>query len=109
MAETLSLAVEALAIIAGVTLLAALGLPGYIPALIAAVVGVHFLGFVPWWHGFAWLGLALIAAGILGGILGVAGLADDAIAAAVGICCAAALFYSAARAFSPSNDRPVAR
>lgn len=76
---------ELAAIALGSRLLDSLGHAGLRPALIAAVVGLHFLPFA-WAFGerhFLPLGAALVGLGVLGLVLGAAGVPRAADAAAV--------------------------
>jgi hypothetical protein len=67
-------ALEVLALIGGNVLLGVIGDRQYIIAWVAAVVGIHFLAFGrQFWAGFYWLGAAMIAAGIVGAVVGFAG------------------------------------
>ncbi|CAN5603174.1 hypothetical protein BH11ACT8_BH11ACT8_11930 [soil metagenome] len=82
-----SVALEVVALIAGTRLLAAHGHGEYGVAWVAFVVGFHFLPFawafrVP---SFLGLGLVLMALGVLGAVLGLAGAGDGAIAVAAGV------------------------
>ena len=94
--------VEVTVIVAGVLVLGAINQARYIPPFIAIIVGVHFLGFLASWRGFALLSGALVVASVAGVIVGFAGGQPGDIAATVGIIAAVSLFCSAARAFTPS-------
>jgi hypothetical protein len=89
----LVVAVEVIALLAGAALLGATGHSEYTIAWFAAVVGVHFLAFGRLFlTGFYWLGAALLAAGVAGAIVGLAGAGSDAIRAVSGLIAAASLF-----------------
>ena len=60
--------------VGGAAILGATGRRDYVIAWFAIVVGIHFLAFGRlFFSGFYWLGTALIAAGIAGTIVGLAG------------------------------------
>ncbi len=89
----LTVALEVIALIAGGALLGASGHSEYTIAWFAAVVGVHFVAFGRlFWTGFHWLGAALLAAGVAGAIVGLAGAGPNAIRAVSGLIAAASLF-----------------
>lgn len=88
----LVVALEVIALVAGGALLGATGHSEYTIAWFAGVVGVHFLAFGRlFWTGFSWLGVALLAAGAAGAIVGLAGGGSDAIRAVSGLMAAASL------------------
>lgn len=68
------------------------------------VVGVHFLGFARAWKGFYLLSVALVIAGVIGTVVGLAGGRSGDVAATVGILAAISLFCSAARVFFRTSD-----
>jgi len=81
--------------VAATWLVAATGHPDYVIVWVAAVVGAHFLAFGRlFWAGFYWLGTALIAAGIAGATVGLAGGGPSCIKATVGLMAAATLFVA---------------
>lgn len=89
----LVVALEVIALVAGGALLGTIGHSEYTIAWFAAVVGVHFFVFGRlFWAGFYWLGSALLAAGVAGAIVGLAGAGSDAIRAVAGLIAAASLF-----------------
>jgi hypothetical protein len=88
-------AAEVLALIGGNVFLDAIGHREYTIAWVATVVGIHFLGFGRrLWVGFYRLGAALIAAGIIGAIVGLAGGNADAIEATAGLITAASFLVA---------------
>lgn len=94
---------EFAAIIVGTVLLSGTGYSAYTPVWVVFVVGVHFLGFGRFfWKGFYLLGGALIAAGGIGAIVGVAGGSSSWIVATTGILAAVSLFTSGTRVFRPA-------
>lgn len=79
----------------GTGLLGATGHAEYAVAWVAAAVGMHFLAFGRlFWAGFYWVGAALIAAGMAGAMVGVAGGGSDGITATTGLMAAASLFLA---------------
>jgi hypothetical protein len=89
----LCVVLEVIALFAGGALLGATGHSEYTIAWFAAVVGVHFVAFGRlFWTGFYLLGVALLAAGVAGTIVGLAGAGSDAISAVSGLIAAASLF-----------------
>ena len=89
-------ALEVVAIIAGAIVLNATGHPGYVAAWIAAVVGVHFLGFGSLFARFYYVVGALIVLGALAAlVVGLAGSGRRAIEATAGLVTAAALLSAA--------------
>ncbi len=84
---------EVVALFGGAALLGATGRHEYVIAWFASVVGVHFLAFGRlYFAGFYWLGAALIAAGIAGTIVGLAGGGLGGIEVTTGLIAAASLF-----------------
>jgi hypothetical protein len=84
---------EVVALFGGAALLGAIGHHEYVIAWFATVVGAHFLAFGRlFFAGFYWLGTALIAAGIAGAIVGLAGGGLAGIEATSGLIAAASLF-----------------
>jgi hypothetical protein len=97
---------ELAAIIAGTFVLARLGWSPFIPPWVAFVVGMHFLGFGRFfWGGFYLLGGALVGAGVVGTIVGLAGAGRDGVVVTTGVLAAASLFASSARVFNPAAER----
>ena len=89
----LTVALEVIALFAGGALLGATGHREYTIAWFAAVVGVHFVAFGRlFWTGFYLLGVALLAAGVAGAVVGLAGAGSDTIRAVSGLIAAASLF-----------------
>jgi hypothetical protein len=90
-------------------LLGVIGHREYIVAWVAAVVGVHVLGFGRhFWVGFYWLGAALIAAGIVGAMVGLVGGSAGAIKATAGLIAAASLFVAGASTIVKARERACA-
>ncbi len=84
---------EVVALFGGAALLGATGHHEYVIAWFATVVGVHFLAFGRlFFAGFYWLGTALLAAGIAGTIVGLAGGGLGGIEMTTGLIAAASLF-----------------
>jgi hypothetical protein len=84
---------QVVALSGGAALLGATGRQAYVIAWFATVVGGHFLAFGRlFFAGFYWLGAALIAAGIAGAIVGLAGGGLGGIEATSGLIAAASLF-----------------
>ena len=84
---------EVVALVGGAALLGAIGRHEYVIAWFAAVVGLHFLAFGRLFFAeFYWLGTALIAAGIAGTAVGLAGGGLEGIEATTGLIAAASLF-----------------
>jgi hypothetical protein len=84
---------EVVALFGGAALLRATGHYEYVIAWFASVVGVHFLAFGRlFFAGFYWLGTALIAAGIAGTVVGLAGGGLGGIEVTTGLIAAASLF-----------------
>jgi low temperature requirement protein LtrA len=97
---------ELAAIIVGTVVLNSTGYSPYIPPWVAFVVGVHFLGFGRFfWRGFYLLGGALIAAGVIGVIVGVVGGGPSWIVVTTGILAAVSLFTSGTRVFRSAPER----
>lgn len=97
---------EVFALIGGNLLLGVIGHREYIILWVATVVGVHFLGFGwQFWDGFYWLGAALIAAGIVGLIVALAGASAGAIQATAGLLAAASLFITSASTIAGVRNR----
>jgi hypothetical protein len=89
---------EAAALIAGAAVLGVTHDSRYVPAWFAGVVGVHFLAFGHFFYTrFYLLGIALIAAGIAGAAVGIAGSGRHGIAATCGLIAAIALLAAGAR------------
>lgn len=87
--------VEVFVIGGGNVVLGATGHSDFIVSWVAAVVGMHFLAFGRlFFAGFYWLGTALIAAGILGATVGVAGGGAGGIVAVSGLLTATSLFVA---------------
>lgn len=96
---------ELAVIIAGTVMLGSTGYSPYIPAWVAIVVGVHFLGFGRFfWRGFYLLGGAIVTAGVVGAIVGAAGGSASWIVATTGILAAVSLFTSGTRVFRPAPE-----
>ncbi|HLH99605.1 MAG TPA: hypothetical protein VKV06_02395 [Acidimicrobiales bacterium] len=88
-------AVEAIALVAGGAGLGVTGHSEYTVAWFAGVVGVHFVAFGRlFWAGFYWLGVALLAGGIAGALVGFAGGDSGAIRAVSGLTASASLFVA---------------
>jgi hypothetical protein len=86
-------ALEVIALFGGGALLGATGHTEYTIAWYAGVVGIHFLVFGRlYWAGFYLLGAALVAAGFVGAIVGLAGGSSSAIKATSGLVAATSLF-----------------
>ncbi len=84
---------EVVALFGGAALLGATGHHEYVIAWFATVVGVHFLAFGRlFFAGFYWLGTALIAAGIAGAVVGLAGGGLGGVEVTTGLIAAASLF-----------------
>jgi len=84
---------EVVVIRGGTGLLDAVGGRDYIIAWVAGVVGVHFVAFGRlFWPGFYWLGAALVAAGIAGTVVGLAGGGGAGIQVTAGLMAAVSLF-----------------
>jgi hypothetical protein len=84
---------EVVALFGGGAALNVTGHPGYVIAWFAAVVGAHFLAFGRYfWVGFRWLGVAMIAAAIVGAVVGAITTDVDATALVAGFGSAASLF-----------------
>lgn len=84
---------EVVALFGGAVLLGATGHHEYVIAWFATVVGVHFLAFGRiFFPGFYWLGVALIAAGISGTVIGLAGGGFGSIELTTGLMTAVSLF-----------------
>lgn len=94
---------QVIAIVAGAIVLSRTGHAPYLPGWVAVVVGVHFLGF-GWffWAGYYLLGGALIAAGVVGAIVGLAGYSSGSVAATTGLIAALSLFAAAGRVLRPA-------
>jgi len=89
---------EVIALFGGGALLGGTGHSEYTVAWFACVVGAHFLFFGRlFWHGFYWLGAALLAAGVAGAIVGVTGGGPAAIRAVSALLAARASLRRAAR------------
>lgn len=96
---------EVIAIVVGAIVLGRTGEHQYIPAWVAVVV-VHFLGFGRFfWVGFYVLGGALVAAGVIGSIVGLSGHSSGSVAATTGIIGAVTLFAAGARVLRPATLR----
>jgi len=81
----------------GTALLDAIGRTEYQSAMVAFIVGLHFVAFGRlFWAGFYWLALALIGAGVAGAVVGATGGGVHAIEAVSGLIAAASLFASGA-------------
>jgi hypothetical protein len=94
-AYRLIVALEVLVLIGGNLLLGVIGHREYVIAWVATVVGFHFLAFGrQFWAGFYGLGAALIAAGIVGAMVGLAGGRAGAIRGTAGLIAAASLFVA---------------
>ena len=88
-------ACELIALVGGGLLLGATGHSEYTVAWFACVVGVHFVVFGRlFWSGFYWLGAAMLAGGIAGAVIGLAGGGSGAIRAVSGVTAAASLFLA---------------
>ena len=86
---------EVVALFGGAALLGATGRHEYVIAWFATVVGVHFLAFGRlFFAGFYWLGTALIAAGLAGTVVGLAGGGLGGIEVTTGLIAAASLFVA---------------
>lgn len=86
---------EVVALFGGAALLGATGHHEYVIAWFATVVGVHFLAFGRlFFTGFYWLGMALIAAGIAGTVVGLVGGGLGRIEVTTGLISAASLFVA---------------
>ena len=97
---------EVVAIVVGAIVLGRTGEHQYIPAWVAVVVGVHFLGFGRFfWAGFYVLGGALLAAGVIGSIVGLSSHSSGSVAATTGIIAAVTLFAASARVLRPAPLR----
>ena len=84
---------EVVALFGGAALLGAAGRHEYVIAWFATVVGVHFLAFGGlFFAGFYRLGTALIAAGIAGTVVGLAGGGSGGIEVTTGLIAAVSLF-----------------
>lgn len=84
---------EVVALFGGAALLGATGHHEFVIAWFATVVGVHFLAFGRLFYaGFYWLGTALIAAGLVGTVVGLTGGGLGAIEVTTGLIAAASLF-----------------
>jgi len=91
------LALEVTALVGGRVLLGSTGNGEYTIAWFAGVVGIHFVVFGRlFWVGFYWLGGALLAAGLAGAVLGLAGGGSGTIRAVSGLIAAASLFAAGA-------------
>jgi hypothetical protein len=89
----LVMALEVIALAGGVAILGGTGNREYMSAWFATVVGLHFAAFGRlFWAGFHWLAAALIAAGVAGAIVGLAGGGVGGISAVSGLTAAASLF-----------------
>jgi hypothetical protein len=89
----LVVAAEVIALVGGGVLLGSTGHGEYTVAWFACVVGAHFVAFGRlFWVGFYWLGAALLAGGIAGAIIGLAGGAPSAVTAVSALIAAASLF-----------------
>jgi hypothetical protein len=103
----LVVAAEIAALVAGNALLAASGQREYIIAWVATVVGIHFLAFGRlFWAGFYWLGAALIAAGIAGVAVGLAGGGASRIEAVSGLIAATSLFSAGGSTILTARGQP---
>jgi hypothetical protein len=84
---------ELIALFGGGALLGTTGHSEYTVAWFAAVVGAHFIVFGRlFWVGFYWLGAAMVAAGVAGAVVGLAGGGAGAIRAVSALIAAASLF-----------------
>jgi hypothetical protein len=84
---------EVIGLFGGGALLGATGHSEYTIAWYASVVGIHFLVLGRlYWAGFYLLGAALIAAGFVGAIVGLAGGSSSAVKATSGLVAATSLF-----------------
>ncbi|MBV9607272.1 MAG: hypothetical protein JO027_19305 [Solirubrobacterales bacterium] len=95
--------VEVVALFGGAAVLGATGNSAYTPAWFAAVVGAHFVAFGRFFAPFfGVLGLLLLAGGVAGTVVGLAGGGRDGITAVAALVAAAGLlaagFYGLARA-----------
>jgi len=95
---------EVIAIVVGAIVLGRTGHTQYIPGWVAVAVGAHFLGFGRlFWGGYYVLGGALIAAGVVGAIVGLSGHSSGSVAATTGIIAAVSLFAAGARVLRPAS------
>jgi hypothetical protein len=100
---------EFAAIGAGSFALSRVGWSTYIPPWVAFVVGAHFLGFGRFFSArFYVVAGALIAAGVIGTIVGLAGGGCAAVSATTGFLAAVSVFAASARIFAP-GDRTTAK
>jgi hypothetical protein len=105
-AYRLIVALEVLVLICGNLLLGVIGHREYVIAWVAAVVGVHFLGFGRYfWVGYYWLGAALIAAGIVGATAGLVGGSPRAIKVTAGLIAAGSLFVAGGSTIVQARQR----
>ncbi|MBV9817818.1 MAG: hypothetical protein JOZ07_05645 [Solirubrobacterales bacterium] len=96
---------EVIAIVAGSVLLNGTGHPAYVAVWIAAVVGVHFLGFGPLFARFYYLVGAIIVLGAVAAlVVGLAGGGRHAIESIAGLVTAATLLSAAAWPLTRSGD-----
>jgi hypothetical protein len=97
---------EVVAIVAGNAALQASGHGGYVPAWIAFVVGLHFLGFGRRFAPvFTVVGAAFLAAAVVGALTGLAGGTRHGIVGGTGLIAAASLFVAGGWGlFPPSQD-----
>ena len=87
---------EVLAIIGGNLVLTATGQQQFRIALIAAIVGLHFVVFGRlFWSGFSWLGAAMLAVALAGTVVGLTTGNADLILVTTGLGSAASLFIAA--------------
>ena len=97
---------EVFALFGGTALLGATGRHGYVVVWFATVVGIHFLAFGRlFFAGFYWLGTALIAAGIAGTVVGLAGGGLGGIEMTTGLIAAASLSVAGASAIAKSRTQ----
>src|SRR5262245_39321868 len=90
-------AAELVALVVGNAVLGATGHSGYVAAWTAFVVGVHFLGFGRLFAPvFTWVGVAFIAASIVGAAAGAADGTRQAVEASTGLIAAISLFAAGA-------------
>lgn len=88
-------AAEVIAIVVGNAVLGATGHGKYVAPWTAFIVGVHFIGFGRLFTAmFYWVGVAFIAAAIVGVAVGAAGGTREAVEASTGLIAAATLFVA---------------
>jgi len=86
---------EIIGLFGGAGVLGVVGHPEYMAAWFATVVGAHFLAFGRLFDSrFYWLGAAVVAAGIAGAVVGLAGGGPHGIEAVAALPTAATLFVA---------------